>query len=83
MGEVEQLVGLYALVPSWHACVLGPVPIGSAERLCVRLDHIVQPGEVEALAAVHHQLREVCRAGGHEYDPSEWDLVHVVPVNCN
>ncbi len=67
----------------WHVCVLGPVPLGQIDRIGITINCILQPSEECALGAVHERLQELCDAWKHDYDPSEWDLIHVIPINCN
>lgn len=78
---VEQTHELLNFVPSWHVCVLGPVPLGEAERVRVSISNIICETEEEALAKTWGHIAAVCERSGHEVDVEEWDLLHVQPVN--
>lgn len=72
-----------AYVPHWHACVLGPIPLGEPGRLRLSIGQAVCPtrGEMEAVC-MEHAFR-ICEGSGYPFDSSEWDIQHIFLLNGN
>lgn len=79
----EQLAQLLDYVPSWHACALGPVPFGNTERARITVNYIICPDRESAEDALNEHIHDACEHWDHPYDEDEWDVLHVVPVNCS
>lgn len=75
---------LYTHVPSWHACILGPIPFGQSTRYRGAVNQIIKEDRAGAEEACEFHIREVCEQYGYEYDPDEWSILHLVQTaNCS
>ena len=81
--DVEAAANMLAeYVPHFHACAVGPSPAGSDFHCRVALDMYV-PSMAEAEESMPAQIEEMCRLGGVEFDPDDWVVVHLMPINQN
>lgn len=69
---------LLSFVPSWHACVVGPVPFGQIERFRYSITGILRPNREEAAEACANHAKALCAQFSHVYDEDEWEIVHLV-----
>ena len=71
--------------PHYHACVLGPVPFGHPpdSRVVISVDTIHTSSREEAEEVVWAWVRRTCEAYDQPYNANEWDVAHLIAVNCN
>lgn len=83
MMSDEGWVFLYEHVPHWYAKLEGPIPEGGEQRVVLQLDYMVFPTReaVEENIWLHVEL--MCDQVEWEYDPAQWDLLHLVAINAN
>lgn len=79
----EELAYIGATAPYWHACVLGPVPVGQTERIHLQMDYIFVKTWDEAVAVITEHLIAFCELYNHPLDAREWDFVHIKIRNGN
>lgn len=80
----EQADDLLRLLPHYHACVLGPVPFGGDpnSRVRISIDHILAESVEKASEMIWLRVAQACDAYNYPLIPDEWDVLHLIAVNC-
>ena len=83
--DVEALTECLSFAPGYHACILGPVPFGQPPEARVRLTigAIIVPTREEAESACWAHVHDLCDTYGHKFDEDEWEIEHILAVNCS
>ena len=76
-----ELIRLY--VPHFCVILIGPVPFGHRNPIMLKVGYIICERREEAVGWAMAWAEHVCEAYSYAFDPEDWSVGEIIPVNCN